>query len=160
MKKWEREKEKREETESSVPTSSPNKELMAIGPFQFTISSSRHSSKLLSLFVFFSFSSTKAAPKQPLPFHSSPRIASLQILRGISSSASIHHRQLRQQQQQQSQRQNRPTQLAATPETLAQKIGKSVRRPGAPSKARVYSDINVVRPKEYWDYESLTVQWG
>jgi len=30
----------------------------------------------------------------------------------------------------------------------------------AMSKARVYADINVVRPKEYWDYESLTVQWG
>ncbi|CAM8907874.1 unnamed protein product [Rhodiola kirilowii] len=30
----------------------------------------------------------------------------------------------------------------------------------AMSKARVYADVNVVRPKEYWDYESLTVQWG
>uniref|UniRef100_A0A2P2L7K9 Casein kinase II subunit alpha n=1 Tax=Rhizophora mucronata TaxID=61149 RepID=A0A2P2L7K9_RHIMU len=28
------------------------------------------------------------------------------------------------------------------------------------SKARVYADVNVLRPKEYWDYESLTVQWG
>jgi casein kinase II subunit alpha len=28
------------------------------------------------------------------------------------------------------------------------------------SKARVYTDINVQRPKEYWDYEALTVQWG
>ncbi|CAA6653548.1 unnamed protein product [Spirodela intermedia] len=45
-------------------------------------------------------------------------------------------------------------------ETLAQKIGKSVRRPGASSKARVYADVNVVRPKDYWDYESLTIQWG
>lgn len=45
-------------------------------------------------------------------------------------------------------------------ETLAQKIGKAIRRPGAPSKARVYTDVNVIRPKEYWDYESLTVQWG
>ncbi|CAL5366747.1 unnamed protein product [Camellia sinensis] len=44
--------------------------------------------------------------------------------------------------------------------TLAQKIGKSIRRSGAPSKARVYADVNVIRPKEYWDYESLTVQWG
>ncbi|RVX23480.1 Casein kinase II subunit alpha-4, chloroplastic [Vitis vinifera] len=50
--------------------------------------------------------------------------------------------------------------LSSLPETLAQRIGKSVRRPGAPSKARVYADINVIRPKEYWDYESLTVQWG
>ncbi|KAF3647847.1 Casein kinase II subunit alpha, chloroplastic [Capsicum annuum] len=30
----------------------------------------------------------------------------------------------------------------------------------AMSKARVYTDINVLRPREYWDYESLTVQWG
>ncbi|XP_042409929.1 casein kinase II subunit alpha-like, partial [Zingiber officinale] len=43
---------------------------------------------------------------------------------------------------------------------LAQKIGKSVRRPGAPSLARIFADVNVQRPKEYWDYESLTVQWG
>ncbi|OIW10931.1 hypothetical protein TanjilG_27877 [Lupinus angustifolius] len=28
------------------------------------------------------------------------------------------------------------------------------------SKARVYTDINVLRPKEYWDYESLIVHWG
>nr|4ANM_A Chain A, Casein Kinase Ii Subunit Alpha [Zea mays] len=28
------------------------------------------------------------------------------------------------------------------------------------SKARVYADVNVLRPKEYWDYEALTVQWG
>ncbi|KAM3709181.1 hypothetical protein ACJW31_02G153500 [Castanea mollissima] len=37
-------------------------------------------------------------------------------------------------------------------------ISGSNRRPM--SKARVYADINVVRPKEYWDYESLAVQWG
>ncbi|GAU25107.1 hypothetical protein TSUD_157620, partial [Trifolium subterraneum] len=43
---------------------------------------------------------------------------------------------------------------------MSQKFGKATRRPGASSKARVYSDINVVRPKEYWDYETLTVQWG
>ncbi|CAN6976993.1 unnamed protein product [Brassica rapa subsp. trilocularis] len=28
------------------------------------------------------------------------------------------------------------------------------------SKARVYTDVNVVRSKDYWDYESLNVQWG
>ncbi|KAL5064053.1 hypothetical protein RYX36_025790 [Vicia faba] len=32
--------------------------------------------------------------------------------------------------------------------------------PNEMSKARVYTDVNVIRPKEYWDYESLTVQWG
>ncbi|KAL2522678.1 Casein kinase II subunit alpha [Forsythia ovata] len=48
----------------------------------------------------------------------------------------------------------------SVPETLAQKIGKSIRRPGAPSKARIYTEVNVIRPKEYWDYESLAVQWG
>eukprot|EP00897_Mesotaenium_endlicherianum_P005178 jgi/Mesen1/4689/ME000241S03727 len=30
----------------------------------------------------------------------------------------------------------------------------------AMSKARVYADVNTQRPKEYWDYEALTVQWG
>ncbi|KAF3648784.1 hypothetical protein FXO37_19283 [Capsicum annuum] len=28
------------------------------------------------------------------------------------------------------------------------------------SKARVYTDVNVLRPREYWDYEALTVQWS
>ncbi|KAL8546408.1 hypothetical protein ACS0TY_006221 [Phlomoides rotata] len=28
------------------------------------------------------------------------------------------------------------------------------------SKARVYADVNVLRPREYWDYENLTAQWG
>ena len=28
------------------------------------------------------------------------------------------------------------------------------------SRAKVYRDVNVVRPKEYWDYESIAVQWG
>ena len=28
------------------------------------------------------------------------------------------------------------------------------------SKARVYTDINVIRPREYWDYESFTLHWG
>ncbi|KAL3726187.1 hypothetical protein ACJRO7_031130 [Eucalyptus globulus] len=31
---------------------------------------------------------------------------------------------------------------------------------GSMSKARVYADVNVIRPKEYWDYESLAGQWG
>lgn len=28
------------------------------------------------------------------------------------------------------------------------------------SRARVYPDVNLNRPREYWDYESLTVNWG
>jgi len=28
------------------------------------------------------------------------------------------------------------------------------------SKARVYADVNVHRPRDYWDYEALTVNWG
>jgi len=28
------------------------------------------------------------------------------------------------------------------------------------SRARVHADVNVHRPKEYWDYESLAVNWG
>ncbi|KAG6536770.1 hypothetical protein ZIOFF_001839 [Zingiber officinale] len=54
----------------------------------------------------------------------------------------------------------RPFTASAAAGALAQKIGKSLRRPGAPSLARVYADVNVHRPKDYWDYESLIVQWG
>lgn len=25
---------------------------------------------------------------------------------------------------------------------------------------RVYPDVNVHRPRDYWDYEALTVNWG
>jgi len=28
------------------------------------------------------------------------------------------------------------------------------------SRARVYADVNVHRPRDYWDYEALTVNWG
>lgn len=28
------------------------------------------------------------------------------------------------------------------------------------SKARVYADVNIKRPREYWDYESLSINWG
>lgn len=28
------------------------------------------------------------------------------------------------------------------------------------SRARVYADVNVKRPREYWDYENLTITWG
>lgn len=41
----------------------------------------------------------------------------------------------------------------------------SYRRPEPPPPqltffARVYADVNVHRPREYWDYESLVVNWG
>eukprot|EP00976_Prorocentrum_cordatum_P102245 1192958-Prorocentrum_minimum.AAC.5 len=79
--------------------------------------------------------------------------------------------------------------------TLAQRIGKAVRRDAVQSKpprekqcyahplfcetrtdgstsyalhccvfiviqARIYADVNVTRPREYWDYENLNVNWG
>lgn len=47
--------------------------------------------------------------------------------------------------------------LADPPDLIAE-ISDSDRR--SMSKARVYTEVNVLRPKEYWDYESLTVQWG
>lgn len=31
---------------------------------------------------------------------------------------------------------------------------------GVTSVARVYADVNVHKPREYWDYEALTVTWG
>ncbi|KAF2601743.1 hypothetical protein F2Q70_00027702 [Brassica cretica] len=50
--------------------------------------------------------------------------------------------------------------ILSSKQSLPYKIGKSIRRAGAPSKARVYADVNVIKPKDYWDYESLAVQWG
>jgi hypothetical protein len=35
-----------------------------------------------------------------------------------------------------------------------------VRREGVVSRARVYADVNTARPREYWDYEALSVTWG
>lgn len=29
-----------------------------------------------------------------------------------------------------------------------------------PQPIRVYADVNVHRPRDYWDYEALTVNWG
>lgn len=31
---------------------------------------------------------------------------------------------------------------------------------GVASNFRVYADVNVHRPRDYWDYEALTVNWG
>ena len=28
------------------------------------------------------------------------------------------------------------------------------------SQARIYRDVNVHRPSEYWDYENLQINWG
>jgi casein kinase II subunit alpha len=28
------------------------------------------------------------------------------------------------------------------------------------SVARVYADVNVNNPKEYWDYENFAIEWG
>ncbi|KAK2426397.1 casein kinase II subunit alpha-2 [Trifolium repens] len=119
---------------------------MAIRPFQSTF----------SLHTFFSlfrtpnpFSSAAAATTTTTNF---PQPYSILRRFTVSSSTSFS-------------RPPRRPQLPPPPplppsDTLAHKIGKAIRLPGAASKARVYADINVVRPKEYWDYESLTVQWG
>ena len=34
------------------------------------------------------------------------------------------------------------------------------RREISGSLARVYRDVNSTRPREYWDYEALSVEWG
>ncbi|XP_048531891.1 casein kinase II subunit alpha-2-like [Triticum urartu] len=40
-------------------------------------------------------------------------------------------------------------------------IGRATRHPaGATPIARVYADANSQRPKEYWDYEALDIEWG
>ena len=44
---------------------------------------------------------------------------------------------------------------------MAQRFGKAVREADAMmSKARVYADVNVHNAKDYWDYETLSIQWG
>ncbi|XP_010418634.1 PREDICTED: casein kinase II subunit alpha-4, chloroplastic-like, partial [Camelina sativa] len=74
-------------------------------------------------------------------------------LRRFASNASLYRQHPRDQQQQLSR-------VKVKSDTLAQKIGKSIRRADVPSKSRVYACVNIVRPKGYWDYESLVVQWG
>ncbi|KAL6993837.1 Casein kinase II subunit alpha-4, chloroplastic [Sarracenia purpurea var. burkii] len=140
---------------------------MAVRPLQFIISNPNRI-VLSSLLPSFSFSSNLSHPSPipPPPF----------FLRRLASGGPLSlPQQPYQPKQKQKQKQKPPPlppaerlqrpphrhpPLLSLPETLAQKIGKSVRRPGAPSKAGVYADVNVIRPKEYWDYESLTVQWG
>jgi casein kinase II subunit alpha len=43
---------------------------------------------------------------------------------------------------------------------MSTRIGKAIRRDATPSKARVYAEANDEKPREYWDYEALSVQWG
>jgi hypothetical protein len=69
--------------------------------------------------------------------------------------------------------------LAAPDNSLAgaahgsQTAGQPAKRPADPSenphyyvwsdrmsRARVYADVNTKRPREYWDYESLSINWG
>jgi len=50
---------------------------------------------------------------------------------------------------------------AEAPLPITPRFGRATRFPGgAASVARVYADANAQRPKEYWDYESLDIQWG
>jgi hypothetical protein len=45
---------------------------------------------------------------------------------------------------------------------LVGRQGSGVKAPrtATMSRARVYCDVNETRPREYWDYETLTVAWG
>ncbi|KAL7224189.1 hypothetical protein ACSBR1_025616 [Camellia fascicularis] len=135
---------------------------MAIRPLQFIIS---NPNRLFSSFSSLFPSSLLSPPSSPPPPPPSILLRSLSSRSPLSLPQPPHRRKQKQKQP--------PPPLPPPPppshrlrpyfllsETLAQKIGKSIRRPGAPSKARVYTDVNVIRPKEYWDYEALTVQWG
>ncbi|KAG8497445.1 hypothetical protein CXB51_008765 [Gossypium anomalum] len=122
---------------------------MAVRPLNFTtISLHHHHRHRLRLSLFF--------PPSPI---SSSLASTLSFLREIASKTS-HSAVSQQQQQQQKLRKELLLKELKETETLAQKIGKAIRRPGVPSKSRVYADGNVIRPKEYWDYESLTIQCG
>lgn len=41
-----------------------------------------------------------------------------------------------------------------------QSFGKLLICMATPSQSRVYADVNAHKPREYWDYESLLVEWG
>eukprot|EP00193_Tetraselmis_chui_P005081 CAMPEP_0177762872 /NCGR_PEP_ID=MMETSP0491_2-20121128/6572_1 /TAXON_ID=63592 /ORGANISM="Tetraselmis chuii, Strain PLY429" /LENGTH=362 /DNA_ID=CAMNT_0019278947 /DNA_START=309 /DNA_END=1397 /DNA_ORIENTATION=- len=44
---------------------------------------------------------------------------------------------------------------------MAQRFAKASRSKDAMiSRSRVYADVNVNQPRDYWDYEALNVQWG
>ena len=44
---------------------------------------------------------------------------------------------------------------------MAQRFHKARRSPnGETSVSQVYPDANTKEPKEYWEYETLTVSWG
>jgi hypothetical protein len=71
------------------------------------------------------------------------------------------------------QQQQEGSALAAPDNSSAPTAGQSAKRPADPSenphyyvwsdrmsRARVYADVNTKRPREYWDYESLSINWG
>lgn len=46
-------------------------------------------------------------------------------------------------------------------ERMAQRFQKAKRSPqGQTSTSSVYPDANLTQPKDYWEYESLSVSWG
>ncbi|KAE8704865.1 Casein kinase II subunit alpha-1 [Hibiscus syriacus] len=117
---------------------------MAIRPFNFATLSLHHH-RLHRRYLSFIFSPSPLSSSVPLSF-----------LRGITSKTTSASPVSQQQQQ----KKCVLLKELKEAETLDQKIGKAIRRSGAPSKSRVYADVNVIRPKDYWDYETLTVQWG
>ncbi|XP_057493040.1 casein kinase II subunit alpha-like [Actinidia eriantha] len=141
---------------------------MALRPLQFIVSNPNR--------IFPSSLFPSSSLSSPLS-HSSPTPPHPTFLRRLASGPPLS---LPQQSQNQNQKRKQKQKQQPTPatqpsplpqpwhrlwppppsETLAQRIGKSIRRHGAPSEARVYSDVNVIRPKEYWDYESIAVHWG
>jgi len=81
------------------------------------------------------------------------------LLRFLLSTAAPRHARPHQRR-----RRVAPTASAAAAEAplpITPRFGRATRFPGgAASVARVYADANAQRPKEYWDYESLDIQWG
>jgi casein kinase II subunit alpha len=43
---------------------------------------------------------------------------------------------------------------------MSTRIGKAIRRDASASLSAVYAHANDEKPREYWDYEALTVEWG
>jgi len=43
---------------------------------------------------------------------------------------------------------------------MAQRFSKAVRKSGKRSEARLFADVNLHKPREYWDYDAFQIDWN
>jgi len=44
--------------------------------------------------------------------------------------------------------------------SMAQRFSKAVRKSGKRSEARLFADVNLHKPREYWDYDGFQIDWS